>query len=143
MPTLHIISKLHLTQLFVCIFSCNSGVAVLGGLFIFAVCVFGTLFDTLTAVYFDQLPSKCSGLPLEDDRCYCSASENIFNEIFREVGDIDCYNPYTRETSYLIANAVLSGLCAVVALYLSVTTLRTCVVKLCGCGTSHHERLVN
>ncbi len=124
-------------------FSCNSGVAVLGGIFVIGICVLGTLFDTLTALYFDQLPHKCNALSLEHDRCFCSASENIFNEIFQEVGDIDCYNPYTRETSYLIANAVLSGLCSIVALYLCLTAMHTCVLNLCGCGRSHHERLVN
>lgn len=115
--------------------------AVLGGVVLFAICVLGTLFDILTAVYIDALSDKCDGEVLVEDRCYCGATEDLFGNIFQDVGDIDCYNPYTRNTSFLIANAVLSGLCALVALYLCVTALGNCVMDLCGCGSARYEQV--
>ena len=113
--------------------------AVLGGVILFGICVLGTVFDALTAIYFHKLDDNCGDGLLSEDRCFCASSEDSFQNIFQEVGDIDCYNPYTRNTSYLIANAALSGLCAVVSAYLLVATLGGLVMILCGCGGQYEQ----
>jgi hypothetical protein len=71
--------------------------------------IYATYLDTRTAIYFNDTIKTCdfSGEP----RCYCAATRNEYIEVFR-VRSADCNNEFTRNPGYLIANAVLTGLCA-------------------------------
>jgi hypothetical protein len=76
--------------------------------------MYATYVDSTVAVYFHDTIKQCDFG--EERRCFCSETKHQFEGTFR-VGEYDCDNTFTRQPAYLIANAVLTGCCAVVLLY--------------------------
>lgn len=78
-----------------------------------ALAIYATYLDTTTAIYFNETIKTCD-FP-DVPRCYCAATRDAYIEVFR-VRSADCNNEFTRNPGYLIANAVLTGLCALLLL---------------------------
>ena len=83
-----------------------------------AVAIQAAQFDGQVAMYFDTTIKKCASYANGAVPCYCTATEDDFNQIFGGKGSISCNNPFTRNPAYLIANAVFTIVCAVLLLCL-------------------------
>lgn len=71
--------------------------------------VYATALDSMAAEYFHDTIRNCD-FP-DESECFCEGTKHEYEETFR-LRDSDCSNAFTRNPDYLIANAVLTGLCA-------------------------------
>lgn len=116
--------------------------AALLSLAMLAVVAAATIFDVITAVYFRTLSNECDGDGhLSDDECYCTDSQGQFNRIFQDVGSMRCDNLFAQDTGYLVANAVLSGLCALIALSITLSFIMYFFCSVCGCTKPRYSRV--
>jgi hypothetical protein len=74
-----------------------------------ALAIYATYFDTMTAIYFNETINACD-FPGEL-QCSCAETRREYLDTFR-LRSTDCNNEFTRNPGYQIANAVLTGLCA-------------------------------
>lgn len=100
------------------------------------------VFDTITSIYFRTLLAKCEGdYNLSADQCSCEGSEDQYNRIFQDVGNMQCDNLFAHDTGYLIANAVLSVLCVLVALCSTLAYFSYFVCSLMSCSKPRYTRV--
>ncbi len=116
--------------------------ALLLSLAIMAIVATATVFDVITTIYFRTLMDKCEGdYNLSADQCSCEGSEDQFNRIFQDVGSMRCNNLFAHNTGYLIANAVLSGVCLVTALCITLAYLSYFICSFLACSKPRYTRV--
>ena len=86
-----------------------------------------TALDVQIAEYFSATIKQCK----TSGDCYCAATAHQYDMIFEHIGSIKCNNVFTRNPHYLIANAVLSAICLVIALLFCLLIFGSFVRALC------------
>lgn len=80
--------------------------------------------DEMCAEYFGRTIRECNFENYGGNTpCYCAETKSAFVDAFRNLGEINCSNAFTRNTNYLIANTVLSIACLVVSVMLLLSLL--------------------
>ena len=92
--------------------------------------VLATQLDIETAAYFANTVRTCNFSPEERNLCYCARTESYYNNVFQDIGDINCDNVFTRNQSYLLANAALSVACLILSVIVFITLI-ICMLECC------------